>query len=373
MLLRRRMSGPFEFRCIGCDNRHDAAIDALLCDSCGQPYEVVYDSPPTLDRPRLPLRNAGQALSLGEGGTAELELTRLAGELDLGAVWAKLEFAAPTGSFKDRGAAVMVSAARESSVEECVEDSSGNAGASLAAYAAAAGIAAHIFVPASAPSGKKDQIRIYGAQLHEVDGPRQAATDAAAEYAADSGLVWLSHALSPFFAEGMKAFAYEAATGLMGRIDHVLFPVGNGSLIIGMASGLQELAEARGESHRPRLHCVQAEAVRPIVAEINAESWDPEDASPTVADGIAVATAPRLAQVVDAVRSSGGAGVAVSDESIVRWQQWLARNEGIFCEATSAAAFAGLEALRESGVVASGDTVLVPVTGSGLKEPAAAS
>ncbi len=366
------MSRRFEFRCIGCGDRHEAAIDALLCESCGQPYEVVYDSPPTRDRPRLPLRDTGHALSLGEGGTPELELTRLARELDLGAAWAKLEFAAPTGSFKDRGTAVMVSAAREYSVEECVEDSSGNAGASLAAYAAAAGIAAHIFVPASAPSGKKDQIRIYGAQLHEVDGPRQAATDAAAEYVADSGLVWLSHALSPFFAEGMKAFTYEAATGSIGRIDHVLFPVGNGSLIIGTASGLQELAEARGEPESPRLHCAQAEAVRPIVAAINGEDWSHEDAAPTVAGGIAVASPPRLAQVVDAVRSSGGAGVAVSDESIVRWQQWLARNEGIFCEATSAAAFAGLEALRESGVVAPGDSVLVPVTGSGLKEPLSA-
>ena len=363
------MSGPFEFRCVACGNRHEAAIDALLCENCGGPYEVVYDSPPLSDRPRLPLGNPENALSLGEGGTPVLELPRLARELGLGAAWAKLEFAAPTGSFKDRGTAVMVSAAREYSVEECVEDSSGNAGASLAAYAAAAGISAHIFVPASAPTAKKDQIRIYGAQLHEVEGPRQAATDAAAEFVAASGLVWLSHALSPFFAEGMKAFAYEVDAGPAERVDHVLFPVGNGSLIIGMASGLREMSETRGESNGPRLHCVQAKAVSPIIAAIDGEGWSPEDATPTVAGGIAVASPPRLAQVVDAVRSSGGSGVAVDDESTIRWQRWLARNEGIFCEATSAAAFAGLEALCKSGVVAPGDSVLVPVTGSGLKEP----
>src|SRR5690606_4078479 len=136
-----------------------------------------------------------------------VSLERTADALGLGALLAKLEFMTPTGSFKDRGSAVLVSVAKLEGISEFVEDSSGNAGASLSAYAAAAGMKAHVFVPATAARGKLDQIRIFGAELHAVDGPRQAATDAAEAFVAQRGLPYLSHNLSPFFSEGMKAVA----------------------------------------------------------------------------------------------------------------------------------------------------------------------
>jgi threonine synthase len=307
-------------------------------------------------------------ISLGEGNTPEVNLRRVADALGLDKLRAKLEFMAPTGSFKDRGSALLVSLARQEGVQGFVEDSSGNAGASLSAYAAAAGMNAHIFVPATAASGKLDQIRIFGATLHAVEGPRQAATEAAQEFVRESGLPYLSHSLSPFFSEGMKPFAYEV-TGHGGGIpDHIVLPVGNGSLLIGARAGFDELVASGVIARHPRFHAVQMESVCPVAAAINGEDWNPSQAAPTVASGIAVSAPPRLAQCVSAVQSSGGTAVTVTDEAALSWQRRLAAGDGIFCEATSAVAFAGLEKLVASGVISAGETVLVPVTGSGLKE-----
>lgn len=307
-------------------------------------------------------------MTLGEGQTPLVELNKTAQRLGLGRLWAKLEFQSPTGSFKDRGSAVLASAAVEAGVTEFVEDSSGNAGASIAAYAAAGGLKAHVFVPASAARGKLDQISVFGAILHPVEGPRQAATDAARKFALAKALPYLSHNLSPYFSEGMKSFAYEIAGSAAVRVEHVLVPVGNGSLLVGAFRGFEELALA-GKKHGspPRLHAVQAMGVQPIVLALaGAPARDP---TPTIASGIAVSRPPRLKQVVEAVRATGGSGVAVGDEAILAWQRRLAATEGIFCEATSAAALAGLEALIDRGDVSRGAEVLVPVTGSGLKEP----
>ncbi len=308
-------------------------------------------------------------MTLGEGSTPVIQLRRTAQTLGLDQLWGKLEFMAPTGSFKDRGSAILVSAALNEGVSEFVEDSSGNAGASLSAYAAAASMRAHVFVPASAARGKLDQIRIFGAELHAIEGPRQAATEAAERFVAETGLPYLSHNLSPYFAEGMKAVSYEIANDVIGDIDHIVLPVGNGSMLIGAKSGFDDLIEAGRIADMPRFHAVQAENVMPITAAINGGSWKSSDARPTVASGIAVSQPPRLQQCVDAVNRSCGSAVAVPDASAFEWQGRLADNEGIFCEITSAAAFAGLEKLIATGEIQRDEPVLVPITGSGLKEP----
>ena len=185
----------------------------------------------------------------------------------------------------------------------------------------------------------------------------------------ESGLVYLSHNHSPFFSEGMKAFAYEAARSPASNVRHIVMPVGNGSLLIGARRGYDELRQAGAIEDMPKLHCAQAEAVRPLVAVLNGEDWQFDRAGRTVASGIAVAKPPRIEQAVDAVRDTGGAGVAVADDATLAWQIRLARAEGIFCEPTSAAAFAGVEKLLLTGAIKPGEDVLVPVTGSGLKEP----
>jgi threonine synthase len=307
--------------------------------------------------------------SLGEGDTPLVSLRRTADELGLGSLWAKLEFMAPTGSFKDRGSAVLTTMGRDLGVRAFVEDSSGNAGASLSAYAAAAGIKAHVFAPASAATGKLDQIQIFGASLHKIEGPRQAATDAAEAFVADRKLVYMSHSLSPYFSEGMKAVSYELVDTLGNELEHVVLPVGNGSLLIGMVRGYQELLEAGNVEQIPRFHGIQAHAVRPVVAALNGEDWSHGDGQPTRASGIAVSKPPRLAEMIKAIQSTNGTGVTVSEDSLETWQKRLSSTEGIFAEVTSAVALAGLETLIDTGAIERGATVCVPITGSGLKEP----
>lgn len=356
----------FAFRCIRCGSGAPASVFNLHSDCCQLPFEVEYSARPDGKSPRLPLRYGRPGVSLGEGDTPLVELKKLAPAIGIRGLWAKLEFQAPTGSFKDRGSAVLISAAVEAGVREFVEDSSGNAGASLSAYAAAADLKAHVFVPASAARGKLDQIAVFGATLHPVEGPRQAATDAARTFAAERGLPYLSHNLSPYFGEGMKAFAFEIAE-VASTIDHILFPVGNGSLLVGAERGFQELREAGRVAHVPQLHAVQADGVQPLLALLMRKP-SPQ-VRPTVASGIAVSSPPRGLQVVAAVQRTGGTGVAVTDSAILEWRRRLAATEGIFCEATSAAALAGLEQLVRAGRIGASDGVLLPITGSGLKEP----
>ena len=358
-----------QLRCLDCSLKQPPSVSDLRCAKCGGLFTVEYLDPPDGVLPRLPIDDPALANSLGEGDTPVVSLERTAGELGLDWLGAKLEFMSPTGSFKDRGSAVLTTMGRDLGVVEFVEDSSGNAGASLSAYAAAAGLKAHIFAPASAATGKLDQIEVYGATLHRIDGPRQAATDAAEEFVAERSLVYLSHNLSPYFSEGMKSVSYELVEVLDDEIDHIVLPVGNGSLLIGMVRGYGELLEAAVIDRVPMLHCVQADAVRPLVAALNGEEWSPVDALPTKASGIATPNPPRLTEMVDAIRETGGTGVTVSEDSLAIWQMRLASTEGIFAELTSAAAFAGLEKLIGSGAIEHGASVCVPITGTGLKEP----
>jgi len=358
-----------QLRCLDCSETREPSVADLYCSHCGGLFAVQYDDPPSGEQPRLPFTDFETANSLGEGDTPLVFLEQTCEELGLGSLWAKLEFMAPTGSFKDRGSAILTTMGRDLGVYEFVEDSSGNAGASLSAYAAAVGLKAHVFAPASAASGKLDQIQIFGATLHKIEGARQVATDAAEQYVADHGSIYMSHNLSPYFSEGMKAASYEIVELLDDGIDDVVLPVGNGSLLIGMVRGYQELKEAGVIERIPRFHGVQAHGVRPVVAALNDEDWSQDDVQPTNASGIAVSKPPRLAEMVEAIQSTSGTGITVTEESLTEWQSRLASSEGIFAEMTSAGAFAGLTQLIESGVIESGSNVCVPITGSGLKEP----
>ena len=363
------MSANHVLACTVCSQEHEPSISLLACDDCGAPLTVAYASAPDGESPRLPLAQPDAMITLGEGYTPQIDLPGIAAELGVKRLWAKLEFLAPTGSFKDRGSAVLISMAKEAGVTDFIEDSSGNAGASLSAYAAAAGLNAHVFAPASAGQGKKDQIKVFGAQLHEIDGPRQASTDAAEAFVDQQGLPWLSHNLSPYFMEGMKAFAYEVQNSPAANVDHFIFPVGNGSLIGGAFKGYFEMHEAGVIDEIPKLHAVQASAIQPIIAELNGEPWTPDTSATSVASGISVTKPPRLKEIVEFVRCSYGSGVAVGEDEILAWQSRLAATTGIFAEATSAAAFVGLEALIADGTIGANDEVLIPLTGSGLKEP----
>ena len=362
-------------KCIACDAQHDATMNAITCSNCGEPVDVHYGPDSQTDAHTwagipipMPYHQAAQPVTLGEGNTPVVSVEWVAKEIGLQRVEAKLEYMSPTGSFKDRGTAVMMSVAKELGVTEIVEDSSGNAGASVSAYAGRAGIIAHVFAPADAPQAKVQQIKVYGAQTHSIEGPREATTQAAIDYYQQRGLVYASHNLSPYFLEGTKTFAYELAASPAGIPDHVVIPVGNGALFIGAWKGFQELLAAGRIDRAPKMHAIQADGVMPLAAAFAGETWTLEDARPTIAGGISVAVPPRKRQALDILAASGGRAIAVDDESIIRWQKALASREGIYCEPTSAAAFAGLQRLAEQGHIPSEDRVLVAVTGFGLKD-----
>ena len=352
--------------CTACSTQYPPSVKIVRCVRCIGTLIITYREGVRGSSGRLP------TIELGQGNTPSVELQATCELLGLRSLIAKLEFMSPTGSFKDRGSAVVVAAAVEDSVSEFVEDSSGNAGASMAAYAAAAGIKGHIFAPSSAAAGKLDQIRIFGAQLHAIDGPRQAATDAALSFAATRGIPYLSHALSPWFIEGMKSFANEVIAADDWPTDIVL-PVGNGSLLLSTESAFRDAWDQRGlAGHPPRIHAVQSRAVHPLETAFNqSKDAESEGNAHTVASGISVTSPPRLQEMCRAVQRSGGSVITVDDTAVLEWQRYLASSEGIFCEATSAAAFAGLQQLVASQQVGADSRVLIPVTGSGLKEPVA--
>ena len=358
--------------CTECGASHKADMHTLGCGECGAPLDVKYEPDARhsirwagFDVP-VPYHSDIPKVSMGEGDTPIVPLHRIAESLGTIALFGKLEFMNPTGSFKDRGTATMLSVAVEHGVTEVVEDSSGNAGASVSAYSARAGIEAHVFAPSTAPVAKLGQIRVYEAQTHAIPGPREASTDAAVEFQRANNMVYASHNLSPYFVEGTKTFAYEVAAQMSPLPDHIVIPVGNGSLLMGCWKGFSELIAAGALDEMPRLHAIQAEAVMPIAAEFLGLEWSPGET--TLAGGIAVGSPPRKNQALRAVRGSGGVVLAVSDDSIVRWQKRLAASEGIFAEPTSAAAFAGIELMLQHGNIQGDEAILAAITGFGLKD-----
>ncbi len=371
-----------QLNCSKCGSSFPANAYTLTCTSCCLPLDVDYKStiPSSFRdtgqglwsiRAPLPLHDQGNIVSLGEGQTPSITLNKLGKKLGMTNVYGKLEFQNPTASFKDRGTTVLISMLRELGVNEVVEDSSGNAGASLSAYAALADMVAHIFAPSTAPQAKIQQIMVYGAQTHLIDGPREASYHAALAYQDERGLCYASHNLSPYFLEGTKTFAYEVAQQFQNHTPkHIVMPVGNGSLLIGSWKGFRELREQGVISEIPKLHSIQAEAVQPIVAAFKGKDWKPQPGAKTVAGGISVAEPPRLEQVLKALKDTGGVALAVNDDNILKWQSMLAREEGIYAEPTSSAAIAGVEALVREGHVSPDESVLVAITGLGLKDVA---
>jgi threonine synthase len=304
-------------------------------------------------------------VTLGEGGTPLVAAPRLAEAIGLATLYLKLESQNPTGSFKDRGTAAAVSAALAAGATHLVEDSSGNAGASAAAYAARAGLRCTIYAPASAPPPKLRQARAYGARVVPVPGSRADVTRAAAKAARDRGVYHLNHNANEAFVRGTQTLVPELADALEGDYAVVL-PVGGGSLLAGCYAGY---ARIYGET--PRLYAVQPEACAPLVRAL-AAGWEaplPVEAGDTIAGGITIADPPRGALLLRALRDTRGGAVAVSDEQIVRWGRLLARLEGVYAEPTSAAAVAGLAQLVATGAIAPSGTAVAVITGSGLKDP----
>ena len=357
--------------CSQCATRFDDQSPAWRC-TCGGPLDLTWRGAlipdrlagreATLWRYREALPPIDTPVTLGEGFTPLLPF-RLEGR----DVLLKCEHLFPTGSYKDRGAALLVSHARDTGITEVIEDSSGNAGAAMAAYCARAGIRCRILVPESTSSIKKSQITAFGAELIEVPGPREAAAEKARSLAEHT--FYASHCYNPWFLQGTKTFAYEIWEQLGHRVpDTVILPVGNGTLLLGADLGFDELFEWGLANRRPRLVGVQAARCAPLVEAFRDGLDEPVDAvrdvRPTRAEGIAVAAPVRGRQILAAIRESGGTLLAVKEESIESCRIALGR-AGILAEPTAAAGLAG--AARYFADAPPDEEVLAAVTGHGLK------
>jgi threonine synthase len=278
----------------------------------------------------------------------------------------KLEYQSPTGSFKDRGASVLVTALQGLGVERVVEDSSGNAGASLAAYTARAGIRCEVCIPDTAAGPKLTQIESYGAEAIQIRGRREYAA-LAAWAAAAHGAHYASHVYSPFFLAGIETMAYEIWEQLGEQVPGaVVLPVGNGTLLLGLYTGFRRLVEGGAADRVPRLIAVQAESCAPLFRahEAGSDSVEPANALPTVASAIAIGNPARGNQILAAVRESGGGVCVVAEEQILDARNQMAR-QGFLVEPTSAVNVAAIQAL--AGDLDSIEPVVLPLTGHGLK------
>lgn len=348
-------------RCVACGREHAEGQD--LC-ACGGALELQGFAP-RLEKgmfqgrglwrflPALPLAGA-EPLRLGEGGTPMPHVA------DLGARF-KCEHLQTTGSFKDRGAAVLLTKAKALGARRVVEDSSGNAGAAIAAYAARAGLPADIFVPEWAVEAKLRAMRALGATVQVVPGPRRGVTEAAVRFCREQGAYFASHVYPPWFIEGTKTMAYEIAeeTGFRPP-DAIVAPAAMGTVLIGLHKGFEELRRAGLVAQVPRLYAAQAAGFAPVVRETTGDAGPAEENR--LADGLLIAEPPRLRQMVEAVKATGGAAAAITK---AQTEAALARlhHRGLLVEPSSATALAALERFRADGAIGPREDVAVVLTG----------
>ena len=376
-----------EIICPRCDHRFPLSRLLNLC-TCGSPLLVRYDlkkasanfSISSLQgrvsslwryRELLPLRDDANLVSLGEGFTPLLPAKSLAGELGLKRLWIKDEAQNPTGSFKDRGLSLAISRAKELGVKKAAIPSAGNAGGSLAAYAARAGIEAHVFMPRDTPIANQIEVQQYGARLTLVDGLINDCGRIINERKTAEGWFDISTLKEPYRVEGKKTMGYEIAEQLNWTLpDVIIYPTGGGTGLIGMWKAFQEMEELGWiGSKRPRMVSVQASGCAPIVKAFGEgrETAEPWQNAKTVASGLRVPQAVADFLMLRALRESNGMALSVSDEEMIAEIPRLGRAEGIFFCPEGAACAAALRRLMQNCWVKPTDEVVLFNTASGLK------
>jgi threonine synthase len=319
----------------------------------------------------LPVRDPSYRVTLGEGLTPLLSAPRLARELGVKRLWLKDEGQNPTGSFKARGLGLAVSRAWELGVREVALPSAGNAGSAAAAYAAAAGLPCHVVVPSDTPRVIIEEIRSLGADLQLIEGLITDAGARVAEGVAAHGWFDLSTLREPYRVEGKKTMGYELFEQLAGRLpDVIVYPTGGGTGLVGMWKAFDEM-ERMGwiGTARPRMVSVQASGCAPIVraweaGESAAEPW--RDAH-TYASGLRVPRAVGDFLMLDAIRASNGAAIAVDDDDMRAWVRRIGAATGVFAAPEGGAAAAALPHLLRRGLLSADEEIVLFITGSGLK------
>jgi threonine synthase len=374
--------------CTRCGKTLTADEPARTCPDCGKVLYARYDldaarrevkrsdiqlRAPTMWRyfELMPVRDEANIVTLGEGFTPILRVDRLGERLGSNALYIKDEGMNPTASFKARGMSAAVSKARELGLKALTAPSAGNAGGALAAYAARAGMDAHIFMPRDAPEANRKEVEASGAHLTLVDGLIGEAGAQSGKAAAELGLFDVSTLREPYRAEGKKTMGYEIAEQMGWEVpDAIVYPTGGGTGIVAIWKALDEMATLGwiGDK-RPRMFCVQAEGCAPMVRAFHggAEFAEPWENARTIASGMRVPAAIGDYLILRALRESGGGAVAVTDPEMLDHMKLVASTEGLFICPEGAATAAGAARLLADGTLSPDDRVLLLNTGSGLK------
>ena len=375
--------------CSGCGEQYSPHEIHTFCPICQSPLLSIYDLSEArlkVDRDEitrrkkgmwrwgelLPVFNEENQIFLGEGDTALLFLPRLGNDLKLTHLFVKDESSNPTGSFKARGLAAAISKAKELGVEKVIIPTAGNAGGAMAAYAARAGIKAHIFMPKDTPVANIEESRMAGAEVVLVDGLISDAAGMAGEKARAEGWFDVSTFKEPYRVEGKKVMGYELAESFGWTLpDVVIYPTVGGTGLVGMWKAFAEL-EALGwleNTKRPRMVSVQASGCAPVVKafEKRATFCDFWTNARTMASGLRVPKSFADHLILQDIYDSEGTAIAVSDEAIIESQKQLAHLEGIFAAPEGAATLAALKELIKQNWIRPEERIVLFNTGSGLK------
>lgn len=365
------MSWPWIYLCLECSTEVEIDTDRSVCD-CGGLFDLKRRAPASsISIESISAKHRYRYSDLLPCRLDDLERVSLGADMvtpllprgEGSHAWLKCDQLLPTGSFKDRGATILAAIAIQHGAERIVLDSSGNAGASMAAHAARAGIECEIFVPDSTSESKVAQMRAMGAKVRLIPGVRENAEVAAKEEARTAGSFYASHALNPHFHHGVKTWSFEVFDQLGQVPGTVLVPVGNGSLLLGIALGFRELLEQERIHHLPRIIAVQSQAYSTLGA-TDTRTFEGEMLSQVVAEGVAVSNPARRKQILEVLSDTQGAVALVSDRAILDAQRELG-NQGFYVEPTGALAWAGYRSFDQIERLAT--PVVVALTGSGFK------
>jgi threonine synthase len=361
----------FEIRCSACDQPSPDLLD-FKCPACGQPLQIKQRRRFEIGQVQkdnysvwryasfFPFVKEAEVVTLGEGWTP---LVRLSNSVCL-----KLDGLNPTGSFKDRGSTVLVSALHrlvKKAGGYISEDSSGNAGASMAAYAARAGLKAKIYVPESVSGPKFNQIQFYGAEVVKVSGTRARVAEEA-QKTAKTGF-YVGHILHPLFRDGIRSLAYEIAEQLGWHSpDSVYLPVSAGTLLLGVIEGFNHLAESGVIHSTPKIIACQTRQVSPLYHLFRGISYHPPERITSVADALVSVNPPLLRIMVERLKAANGDSVIVEEDEILDAFRELARS-GFFVEPSSAVAYAAYKKQLDNRAALASDETVIVLTGTGLK------
>jgi len=376
--------------CINCGTKYPTDEILYFCRKCGDILEIKLDYDLTKDmlkksgwkktplsvwryRDLMPIADPTRIVTLGEGGTGLHQCKRLGKALGLKELYVKNEGENPTGSFKDRGMTVGVTKAVELGVKSVICASTGNTSASLAAYAAKAGLTCAVLIPSGKIAyGKLAQAIIYGAKVIQVRGNFDQALDIVFKLSEKHKNIYLLNSINPFRIEGQKSLGFEICEQLDNKSpDRVIVPVGNAGNISAIWKGFTEFHNLGFVKSLPKMTGIQAEGAAPIAEAIKtgSKSIKPVVKPETIATAIRIGAPVSWKKAVNAIRDSGGTAETVTDDEILNAQKNLSRLEGLFVEPASASSIAGLKKLVENGTIDKDECVVCVTTGHGLKDP----